>query len=245
MDSGMYIYDHDLKLKQTLPHKIQYISNFTSDDMFFTCNFNLGIWDTLNMQNVYTLDQKIHLSAILNENSILVGMDNLVGIVDLRIGTILNTVPSKGLVTSLYTKNDNDIYNGDMNGHLNLIDKRMMKVVNTNETDSPVCSIIYKDHIISQGNELLIWGDDLVENHALVNIPHSVNIYNSINFIKVFLDYLIIPCNDGDIGLYNTTSKIMTKVDGHFTRITSLEILDKIQTHSEDGILGTFELIKK
>ena len=121
----------------------------------------------------------------------------------------------------------------------------MMKIISTHDTDSPVSAITYKDHLISQGNELLVWGDDFVEKHFLVNIPHSVNIYSCINFIEVYLDYLIIPCNDGDIALYNMTSKRMTKVDGHFTRITSLEILDKIHTHSEDGILGSFELIKK
>ena len=238
----MYVYDHDLNLKQTIPHRALYISKFIYDDMFFTHHYNLNIWDANTMQNVYTVDNDIHMSCILDESSILMGMKNLMGIVDLRIGKIMNSTASKATITSLFTKNENELYCGDLYGHLLHIDKRTMKPIRVEKTESAISAICYKEHLITQGNELIIWGDDDKQVHFLSSTnPLSSNIYDAINFIKEYLDYIIVPLVDGDIGIYNTTSNSMTRLDGHYTRITSLEILDKIHTHSLDGIHGVFE----
>eukprot|EP00834_Sanchytrium_tribonematis_P000553 NODE_10_length_61504_cov_0.956502.p25 type:complete len:274 gc:universal NODE_10_length_61504_cov_0.956502:19916-20737(+) len=237
--NNLIVYDHEFVELQTIYKKFNFVCPYINCDMFFTCNSNFEIWDTQVLESVYDIKNNIHICHSVDENLSLVGMNNICGLVDLRIGSILNTISSKADISSLYSTCNNDLYFGDVGGNVNWVDRRFIKP-QTRTIIGPVSTIYKQEHLITVGRYLRIWGDDHNLDFELNNsVPNSRNIYNCVGTIKEYLDYLIIPTLDGDLFLYKDCQ--VEKFDGHYSQITSMEIVDGLHTCSVDGIKGHFQ----
>ncbi len=242
----IYFYDHNFEIQAQIPLRVDYIAKYIHDDIFYTCKNNLCIWDTNELEIVYTVKSNIHICSSLDEQCIAVGLENKIGQVDLRVGIITNAYSCKGTITAIHSKSDNIVYVGDINGNIVELDRRTTKPVAINNQKSAVQALYYKDNLISlSNNHLTLWGSDRHYSIDLTtNKPEDQDqrqVYDNINFFKSYLNYLLFPILDGNIGLFNVTTSQLHLIDGHYTKISSIEVIDKVYTHSIDGIQGIYQ----